>query len=54
MARKHRVADGKRYFIVREGLTKAEAIRSANWQRKGGFSARIFKVSRGNYDVGTR
>lgn len=44
MVVKHRTVDGKRYYVVREGLTKAEAIRSANWQRKGKFSARIYKM----------
>ena len=46
--------DGKQYYILKAGVTKAEAIRSANWQRKGGFSARIQKISHGNYLVLTR
>lgn len=54
MPKDHRVVDGKRWYIVRKGLTKAEAIRSANWQRKGKMTARIYKVSRGNYEVLTR
>ncbi len=51
---KQRIVDHKRYYVVREGLTKVEAERSVRWQRKGGFSARIYKVSRGNYEVLTR
>jgi len=46
--------DGKQYYILKAGVTKAEATRSANWQRIGGFSVRIKKISRGNYLVLTR
>ena len=43
--------DGYTYRLLKQGVTKAEAMRSANWQRRGGFSARIEKVARGNYRV---
>ena len=43
--------DGKEYRVLKAGVTKAEAVRSRNWQHKGGFRARIQKVSRGNYLV---
>jgi len=46
-----KLIDGKRYHLLKQGITKAEAIRSANWQRRGGDSARIEKVARGNYRV---
>jgi len=42
---------GERYHLLKEGVTKAEAMRSAQWQRRGGSKARIEKVSRGNYRV---
>ena len=43
--------DGYTYRLLKQGVTKAEAMRSANWQRRGGDSARIEKVARGNYRV---
>ena len=43
--------NGRLYFLLKDNVTKAEAVRSANWQRKGGTSARIEKVSRGHYRV---
>jgi len=46
-----KIVDGKKYHLLKQGVTKAEAIRSANWQRRGGDSARIEKVARGNYRV---
>lgn len=42
---------GERYHLLKEGVTKAEAMRSAKYQRSGGMKARIEKVSRGNYRV---
>lgn len=50
----HRVVGEHRWYVVRSNLTKAEAERSARWQRKGGFTVRIHKVKRGSYDVLTR
>lgn len=46
--------DGKQYNLIAQGLTKAEAERKASWMRRGQFSARIEKVSRGNYRVWSR
>jgi hypothetical protein len=43
--------DGSTYRLLAQGETKAKATRSANWQRRGGDSARIEKVARGNYRV---
>jgi hypothetical protein len=48
-----KVIGGKTYRLLKQGVTKTEATRSANWQRRGGFSARIEQVSRGNYRVWT-
>jgi hypothetical protein len=42
--------DGKTYHLLAQGLTKAEATRKANWQRKIAY-ARIEKQGRGNYSV---
>lgn len=46
-----KVMDGHTYYLLHKNITKAKATRSANWQRRGGFKARIEKVSRGNYNV---
>jgi len=43
--------DGKEYYRIKKGITKAEAARTADWHRRGGFSARINKIARGNYEV---
>ena len=46
-----RKIDNVTYHLLKQGVTKAEAVRSAKWQRRGGDSARIEKISRGNYRV---
>lgn len=46
-----KIIDGKRYHLLKQGVTKAEAVRSAAWMRRGGDSARIEKVARGDYRV---
>lgn len=48
-----RIIGGKTYRLLKQGLSKADAMRTANWQRRGGFNARIEKVARGNYRVWT-
>ena len=46
-----REIDNVTFRLLKQGVTKAEAVRAANWQRRGGDSARIEKVARGNYKV---
>ena len=46
-----RQLDNVTFYLLKQGVTKAEAVRSANWQRRGGSSARIEKVARGDYKV---
>jgi len=46
-----RMIDNVTYHLLKQEVTKAEAVRSANWQRRGGGSARIEKVARGSYRV---
>ena len=45
---------GERYQLISDGVNKAEAMRKAQWMRKGGFKARIEKIKRGNYRVWSR
>ena len=49
--RDKKVIDGYTYTLLGEFTTIAKARKLASWQRKGGFSARIERVSRGNYKV---
>ena len=49
-----KVIDGTTFQLMRQNIgTKVEATRAANWQRRGGFRARLEKVARGNYRMWT-
>jgi len=45
-----KIFNGRAYHLIADGVTKAEAIRKANWSGEYSFT-RIEKVGRGNYRV---
>lgn len=49
-----KVIDGHTYQLIGQHLTKADADRKAQHMRRGQFSARLEKVSRGDYRVWSR
>lgn len=42
---------GERFWLLREMLTKAEAMTVAGGERKRGHKARLEKIARGEYKV---
>jgi len=44
---------GERFWLAYKGLTKEEANKRAAKLRSGGYSARVERITRGNYKVWT-